>query len=444
MIGHPEGTRLGIVGGGLLGMTLALQLSKRGFRVSIIESAPELGGLASSCKIGEYTWDRFYHVILMSDANLLSLLDELKLKDQINWGQTKTGFYTDGRLYSMSNAVEFLTFPPLNLLDKFRLGATIFYASKVRSWERLEGVSVEDWLTHLSGKKTFNKIWLPLLKSKLGTNYKIASASFIWAIISRLYAARRSGLKKEMFGYVSGGYAKILAHFRGLLSDIGVQILTERKITQVVDHKDRVEVLTSSNETLEFDRLILTVPTGNIPDLCGQLSTEEKERFLNVQYQRVVCAAFMLKKPLAGYYVTNITDDWVPFTGVIEMTSLVDRKYFNGNSLIYLPRYLTQKDPFWEKSDAEIKEIFLGALQSMYPKFGREDVIAHNISRADNVLPITTLDYSKKLLPPLGTSLKNVFVVDSAQIAHGTMNANEIVGLANKKAGEIADILYGK
>ena len=36
------------------------------------------------------------------------------------------------------------------------------------------------------------------------------AASFIWATIQRLYAARRSGLKKEMFGYVPGGYAHVL------------------------------------------------------------------------------------------------------------------------------------------------------------------------------------------------------------------------------------------
>ena len=40
--------------------------------------------------------------------------------------ETKTGFYTDGKLYSMSNSLEFLRFPPLGLLSKLRLGATIF------------------------------------------------------------------------------------------------------------------------------------------------------------------------------------------------------------------------------------------------------------------------------------------------------------------------------
>ena len=62
------------------------------------------------------------------------------------------------------------------------------------------------WLRRWSGERTFERIWLPLLKSKLGENYRLTSAAFIWATIARMYAARRPGLKREMFGYVEGGY----------------------------------------------------------------------------------------------------------------------------------------------------------------------------------------------------------------------------------------------
>ena len=53
----------------------------------------------------------------------------------------------------MSNTFEFLKFPPLDLISKFRLGGTIFYASRVKNWKALEKVSVEEWLTKLSGQK---------------------------------------------------------------------------------------------------------------------------------------------------------------------------------------------------------------------------------------------------------------------------------------------------
>jgi protoporphyrinogen oxidase len=192
-----ESKNWGIVGGGIMGMTLAHRLSQQGHRVTIFEAAPELGGLVSPWKMNDVEWDKFYHVILLSDERTRSILKEIGLDDKIEWVETKTGFYMDGKLYSMSDTIEFLKFPTLNLFDKFRLGLTIIVASKIKDWKKLEKIPVTKWLRRWSGKRTFNKIWLPLLRAKLGESYERTSAVFIWATIQRLYGARRSGLKNS-------------------------------------------------------------------------------------------------------------------------------------------------------------------------------------------------------------------------------------------------------
>ena len=51
--------------------------------VTVIEGAAATGGLAAPQSIGGFTWDRFYHVILMSDSNLRALLGELGLADRL-------------------------------------------------------------------------------------------------------------------------------------------------------------------------------------------------------------------------------------------------------------------------------------------------------------------------------------------------------------------------
>ena len=110
--------------------------------------------------------------------------------------------------------LEFLRFPPLGLLDKARLGATILYASRDQGLAAARARSRSRLAARWSGGRTFERIWLPLLRSKLGEAYRETSAAFIWATIARMYAARRSGLKKEMFGYVRGGYARVLDALR--------------------------------------------------------------------------------------------------------------------------------------------------------------------------------------------------------------------------------------
>src|SRR5450759_1740585 len=105
----------------------------------------------------------------------------------------------------------------------------------------MEGIPVEKWLIRWSGKRVFEKIWLPLLKSKLGDYYKETSASFIWTTIQRMYAARRTGLKKEMFGYVSGGYENINSAFEERLKSLGVTIIVNAQVKQIVkDHYNKI------------------------------------------------------------------------------------------------------------------------------------------------------------------------------------------------------------
>ncbi len=438
---------IGVIGGGVLGMTLAARLQAQGHQVTIIEGAATPGGLAAPQELGGFTWDRFYHVILLSDRHLRGLLEELGLGDRLTWGTTKTGFYTDGTLYSFSTSLDFLRFPPLSLLDKARLAATILHASRIRDGRPLEAVPVTEWLATWSGRNTLERIWLPLLKSKLGENYRIASASFIWAIIARMYAARRSGLKRELFGHVEGGYAVVLRRLRERLESDGVRFACGVPAARVSSATDggsldgEVCVELSDGARLLFDRVVLTVPCGRAAALCPDLTDAERARLTGVTYQGIACASVLLKRPLADYYVTNITESWVPFTAVIEMTALVDRSVFGGNALVYLPRYLTQDDPFWARSDTEIREEFLTALAQMYPEFRRDDVLAFQVSRVREVLAVSTLQYSERALPPLETSLPGVYLVNSAQIANGTLNLNETVALANAKAAELAPLV---
>jgi len=433
---------IGIVGGGLLGMALAADLTRQGHRVTILEAAGRSGGLAAPARIGPYAWDRFYHVILQSDEHLRALIEQLGLADRLRWQATRTGFYVDGRLRSLSSTVEFLTFPALGLLDKARLGATIVYASRIRAWERLERVLASTWLRRWSGARAWERLWLPLLRAKLGKNAELASAAFIWAIIARMYGARRTGMKRETFGYVEGGYAVILQRFDEQLQRLGVESVYGARVSSVRSERGRVLVSTAAGPR-EFDDVVLTVPCGRVAELCPQLTDTERQRLCAVRYQGIACAAVLLEQALADYYITNIADDRVPFTAVIEMTALVDRARFGGHALVYLPRYLTQDDPFWHRSDEEIEAEFLGALETMYPRFRRAQVKAFQVSRVREMLAVTTLDYSATLLPPTRTSVERVFIANSAQIANGTLNVNETLGLARRKARELGPLLVG-
>lgn len=419
-----------IVGGGLLGATLALRLSRMGRSVSLIEAGPGLGGLADSWQVGDVHWDRHYHVTLLSDLHLRRLIEDLGLGSELRWSTTRTDFYESGRFHPLNNALDYLRFPPLGLIDKVRLAGTILHASRIEDGRPLEQVTAAAWLRRLSGRRTYERIWEPLLRAKLGENADVASASFIWAVVRRLYAARRSGLKTEMFGYVSGGYARVLERLGRALSDAGVDWQTGRPVEQVVRRGGGLAVVTPAGEQ-RFDRVIVTAPAPIAARICRDLDPAERQALESIRYQGIVCPSVVLRRPLRGAYITYIADRNVPFTAVIEMSALIDRAEIAGRSLVYLPCYVPSDDPRLQMPDAEIEQRFLGALKAMYPDLADDDILAFRVSKARHVLAVPTLGYSDRLFRP-ETSVPGLSIVNSALIVNGTLNVNETVKLADE------------
>lgn len=423
--------KFGIIGGGLMGMSIAIKLIQEGYKVTVFEAEPQVGGLASTWKIGDYVWDKFYHVILPGDNFTLDILKEISLENEVNWVETKTGFFIRNRYHSMSDTVEFLKFPALNLIDKFRLGLTILAGSYIKNYDKLEKIPVTEWLIKWSGKNTFEKIWRPLLKAKLGDDYQKTSAAFICATLKRLYGARQKGSKKEVFGYVNGGYANILEKLKLKINALGIEVLTGEKIKEVIaEPNGKVSIHRNAGEPMAFDYVISTLPSHLTAKIGTGLTASEIEKLNNINYLGVICVSLILKKSLTPFYVTNITDENIPLTGVIEMTALVDKKYFGGNALIYLPKYLSSYDPMFDLSDDAIKKVFLDNLKKMQPDLKDEDIVVGQVSKARFVITLPEIEYSKKL-PDYKTSVPNFYIINSSYIVDGTLNVNETLRVAD-------------
>ena len=251
-----------------------------------------------------------------------------------------------------------------------------------------------------------------------------------------MYAARRTGLKKEMFGYLPGGYARLLRAFKNHLENLGVDIRLGEKVTTLTQENNAVHIQSGAGTLGPFERAVLTVPSRLVTRILPDMNDAERQLHASIQYQGIVCVSLLLDRLLPDFYVTNITDEIVPFTGVINMSALVDRSEFGGRSLIYLPFYVPEEDSLFEESDEAIYELSMGGLEAMYPAFRRNQVKDFRVSRVRRVMPIPTLNYSENLAPRQ-TSIAGVHVVNSAQIVNGTLNVNETVKLAESAAAEL-------
>jgi protoporphyrinogen oxidase len=408
-----------------MGLALAQRLTSLGNQVTVLERETQLGGLTTHHDFGGFTWDRFYHVILPTDSSLIGFLNDIGLGDRLRWRTTKTGFYVDEAFHPLNDALDFLRFPPLSLWHKARLAATILYAARIRDWQRLERISVEDWLIRVSGRATYDKLWKPLLLAKLGENYRRVSAVFIWSYITRMSSARERSAKKEQLGHVSGGYKAVFERLERVIQAAGGSIRREIAVRRIERRSAAALEVRTDRGDLEFDKVVFTGPVNVMRQVAAQ-DLVAVSGGQDVEYLGVICMVLVTRKPLMPYYVLNIADDRVPFTGVIGMSNVVSTEETAGRHITYIPRYVLSTDPELKTSDDEIRTRFLDGVRRLFPSFDFADIESVHINRAVKVQPLQVLGYSK-LVPQTATRDPDFFVLNTAQFVNSTLNNNSVV-----------------
>lgn len=418
--------KIGIVGGGFMGLVLAYKLSRKNVEVKVFERETQKGGLSTHHNYGNFIWDKFYHAIVPSDANLVRLIRELGLGNKLNWRRSSSGYYVNKTFYSMSNSKDFVLFPALNLWNKFMLAYTIFYGSRISNWKNLEKITTKDWLIKLGGKKTFEKFWEPLLLAKLGEKYDQVSAVFIWTYIKRLFKAREYPAQKEEMGYVAGGYKTIFDRMDELLEENDSKILCDTRVQDIQPALGGGINVHFNNEVEHFDKVVFTAPLNILEKVTAPSLFQIDKKDQAIEYLGVICLVLISKTKLSPYYILNLADSNIPFTGVIGMSSLIDSEETKGEHITYFPKYITADHPYWGKSDEELKKLYLKGVRLLYPDLDSEDIIEIHLNRAFKVQPLQVLDYSEHV-PQIHTLHDDFYVLNTSQFVNDSVNNNSVV-----------------
>ncbi len=429
---------IGIIGGAIMGISLGYFLAQRGVSVEIFEASPVLGGLAGPLMLEDGTAvDRFYHAILPSDAHLHQLCEELGIADQMRFRPTKTGFFYQGAIYSMNNIVEFLRFPPLGWIDRFRLGLTVLAAQMVRDWRSLENVGIEDWLVRYGGRNTYQNIWRPMLRAKFdGNSFDDVPATWIWSRLVRTKSARGGAQQQEGAGHLIGGYATLLKAMAAQIEAKGNVIHLQTPVQEVMIENGRATGIRLKDSVRYYDAVAVTMQAPVCARLIPSAPQDYRDYLTHTEYLGIICPLLVLNKPLTGYWTLNITDERVPFTGIIETTAYIDPQYVGGHHLVYLPKYTAPNSDWQKKSDAELKDIWLKNLQIMFPNFDPSTIRYFLIHRERYVEPLHGLN-STHLIPPIQTPIEGLYLATTAQIYPALTNGESVSRHAREAAGLI-------
>jgi protoporphyrinogen oxidase len=421
------GESIAVVGGGIAGIAGALELAKSGTsRVTIFERAGQLGGLNSPYRWQDVICDRFYHVLLGSDHFTIEFIRQLGLADRVDWTASKSGFYGREKLVPFSSTKDFLRFPFLSLRQKFRLGLGILFSSRIETLEKLDRFPVPQWMRRVFGQKVYENFWAPLVRGKLGDAAERTSATYLGATIKRLYGARSGARLRECMGTIVGGTYALQGAAEKRLSGLAVELRTGTPVERLSLHGGKI-VLQSPGDRRPFDKVLLTIPNPEILKIIQDVHVSAAwTGIIQTEYLGIVCALLILNRSLSPYYVINVLDKNLPFTGIVESTNIIPEGTFGGRHLVYLPKYVTQDDPLNKTPDHRIQEEFTESLRKIFPDLRNEDILHSQIFRENCVQPIHR-PRTAETRPSSRSPLPGVYLANASLIPNSTLNNNAVL-----------------
>ncbi|MDX2169653.1 MAG: FAD-dependent oxidoreductase [Deltaproteobacteria bacterium] len=385
---------IAVIGGGIAGLASAYYLTRHGYRPLLLEAGAQLGGLGAHFDHDGVALDRWYHVILDSDAELCGLIGELGLGQDLVWRETGMGFHLGGRLYGFNSPLDVLRFAALPMVDRLRTGVGALYLTRgVRDPLALDDIAAVEWLPRVFGARVFERIWQPLLRAKFGDRAAEVPAYWVWNTLSR---EKNGG--QEVKGYLRGGYAALVAALRAAVLQGGGEIRLNAPV-RAIEASAAGVTLEVGDARLQADAAVATLPLPVLARVArGALAAQVPLPALH--YQGVVNAVVMARRRLERFYWTIVVDPRFAFQGVVETTHVIPNAWVGGRHLVYAMNYCAADSPLYARDDDTVARQAVDGLCALYPHFRPADVEGVRVFRAPYVEPVWTRGYLRQRPAP--------------------------------------------
>jgi len=420
---------IAVIGGGLMGMSLAYFLVESGLQVTVLEQGESIGGLHAIARLDDdLIFTRYPHTISYNDTHTLELIRKLDFEHHLQPLTAHTGLVHQGKIYPMRSIWDLLMFRPLSLRDRLRLGQTVLQARFTRNWRALDQIPVKEWLIQVGGSPNFERIWAPLLEAKFDNRYADVPATFIWSWLNHALNLRGEGPFKPSLAWLSHGPEVLIQTMAAAIEARGGQIQTGARVREIEIHNQQVGRLRTYMGVLDFDAVIAAVPTPDFSRLLLSADEAYLERLAEVRYLGLICPALVLDRSLSDYWLLRLTDPSSPFASIIEMPCPDNPRY----RIVYLPKYTAPDNDWMGVPDETIRDAWLLRLRQIFPL--QLNHIKHvEVSRSRYVDPVHSLNAAEHVLA-VQTPYRGLYLANASQVYPHLPTSEAVIAHARKVA----------
>lgn len=412
---EPRQPTVTVVGGGLAGLAAACALADSGFRVTLLERRPYLGGRASSYEHPgtNETVDNCQHVLLGCCTNLIDFYRRLGVEKKIHWYDELTFIEPGGRQSKiwaslwpapLHNLPAFTVAHSLSLADKFAISRVM--ARLVRG---LPADTEEDFLSwlrrHGQTQRAIDRFWKVVLVSALNEDLDRVSVFYAAQVF------RESFLKSAEAGLM-GVPAVPLSELYGVAADYirarGGEVRLRASAERFRAQSDQAYV-TAGAEEFASDYLVLAVPFDVLDRMlpAEPLSEPLHHALRQFEHSPITGIHFWFDRQVTDLDHAVLLDRTIQW--MFHKSNILETRNSQPATGSYVELVVSSSKDLVEKSKPEILELALKELAEFIPAVRTAQVIKQTVIKEVHAT-YSAKPQSDRYRPPAQTGWPRVYL----------------------------------
>jgi squalene-associated FAD-dependent desaturase len=412
-----------VIGGGLAGLSAAVALADRGFRVAVLERKPALGGRAysfSDPETGDFI-DNGQHVLMGCYTETLKFLGRIGTRDKLFFHKNLDIAMIErggrsGRLRTaplpgplhMSAAV--LRYGLLTRRERFRvlIAGLRMLSMRRRDPHTLEQMTVAELMDHLGqGARERATFWYPLSIATLNDAPAVSSSALLAEVLRRAFFSRRSD---SAFVYSRVGlsdlYCTAAAEFVEKRGGVVARHAVAERLELGSDGAI-AGVRMRSGQVLRANNFVCAVGPNQLLRMLPEPIARDNffAQLAGLGVSPIICAHVWLDREVTQ----------APFVGFIGTTT---QWLFNKRRIFaqhgtrhagYLSFVISGARDYVDHSNEALLDLVMGDLRQMIPGAAEAEMVKALVIKEKQATMAPNPD-SHRLRPPAKTPIANLFL----------------------------------